>query len=98
VISKALPAGTYLLFASVEIRNQDTDSESGGRCSMPGYTSEYFSLDENFGDQIGWTESISMASAISHPGGAVVLSCTESPDNMDVSQATLNAIKVDSLG
>jgi hypothetical protein len=39
-----------------------------------------------------------MASAIDHPGGAVVLSCREITANVDVSQATLTAIAISSLG
>jgi hypothetical protein len=97
VISKALPAGTYLLFASVELMNQDTDSTSSGGCSIPGYTSGGFDLAENF-DNAPHRESISLASNISHPGGNVVLSCTEASADVNVTQATLNAIKVDSLG
>jgi hypothetical protein len=98
VISKDLPAGTYLLFASLELKNEDGDSLSDARCSMPGYATGLFRLDEDDGTVAGHRESISMASAISHAGGAVVLSCTEERADVNVTQATLTAIKVDSLG
>lgn len=96
VISKVLAAGTYLLFASVDLENQDRDSLSLGGCSIPGYNSELYRLNED--GQPGDTESISMASAITHTGGAVVLTCEEVDANVDVMEATLTAIKVDSLG
>jgi hypothetical protein len=98
VISKALPAGTYLLFASVELENKDTDSSSFGQCRIPGYLSEGYWLDEATGGSVSRTESISMASAITHPGGPVVLMCEELTADVDVSQATLNAIRLTSLG
>jgi hypothetical protein len=39
-----------------------------------------------------------LTSAISHAGGAVLLTCTETSGNFDVEHASLTAIKVDSLG
>lgn len=102
VVSKVLPAGRYLLFASVDVVNRDTDSVSLFACGMPGYQSPgtgpsdvAHTLGESDGGRI---ESVSMASAITHPGGAVALQCQELVADVDVSQATLTAIKVDSLG
>ena len=98
VISKTIPAGTYLLFASVELKNQDGDSTSNGQCNIPGYQSGFFRLDEDAGFVPGSAESISLASAINHPGGAVALTCEEFSADVDVTQATLSAIKLSSLG
>lgn len=101
VISKVLPAGTYLLFASVDVENRDTDSPSLFACSIPGYVSPGVGpgdVAHTLGESSGQVESVSMASAITHPGGAVSLVCQEMVADVDVSQATLTAIKVDSLG
>jgi len=43
-------------------------------------------------------DSLSLASAINHPGGTADLTCTEDEADIDVQTATLTAIKVDSLG
>jgi hypothetical protein len=107
VISKVIPAGTYLLFASVELENQDldgTDEFSVGKCSIPGYvTSNHVviwppALISGTGAQVFGYDSLSLASAIVHPGGAVELKCTEADPDIDVFNATLTAIKVNSLG
>jgi len=98
VISKTLPAGTYLLFASVELQNEDNDSTSNGECSMPGYRAQLIRLNESSGFEPGFTESISMTSAITHPGGPVVLTCEERSADVNVFQATLSAIKLSSVG
>jgi hypothetical protein len=96
VISKTLPAGIYLLFATVELENQDTDSLSLGSCSIPGFGSEGYRLDED--GEPGDTESISMTSIIDHQGGAVILACEEIDADVDVKRARLATIKVTTLG
>jgi len=98
IVSKTLPAGSYLLFGSVELVNHDNDDPSFGQCRIPGYLADGAWLDEGTGGTVGRSESISMASAITHPGGPVVLSCEEIEGNVDVEQATLSAIKLNSLG
>jgi hypothetical protein len=103
VISKTLPPGTYLLFASVSLVNRDGDGAGDGvsaaECRIPGYqtgTQGLFWNDE-FGT-VDTKESVALSSAISHAGGAIELRCEESAANVDVWNATLTAIKVDSLG
>ena len=90
VITSSLPSGTYLLLASVEIFNVDNSSESSAYCSMPGWlTFKRHSLPPSD------AASISMASVLeSHPGGDVTLECTEDDANVDVSHASLTALKV----
>lgn len=92
VISKTLPAGSYLLSASVELRNPDNDEESRGNCAMPGYATGRAHV------PIGDVESLSLSSAITHGGGAVTLVCKELYNDVDVLRATLNAIPVSSIG
>jgi hypothetical protein len=59
---------------------------------MPGYQTSREDIEGLSG------ESLSLSSGITHAGGEVQLTCTESFANVDVKEATLNAIKVDSLG
>lgn len=102
VISKTLPAGTYLLFATVALVNQDgnaaNDGESEARCKIPGYDTG--SVELVFGDvETAETKvSVALSSAITHASGAVELRCEETASDVDVWNATLTAIKVDSLG
>ncbi len=102
MISKTLPAASYLLFASVALINQDgnaaADEESEARCKIPGYDTG--SVDLVWGDvETAETKvSVSLASAINHAGGAVELRCEETSADVDVWNATLTAITVDSLG
>ena len=96
VISKQLPPGNYLLFASVELVNRD-QGFSIGRCSIPGYATDnhVVTYEPSF---VRGADSLSLASAIYHPGGTVDLTCTEDEADIDVQTATLTAIKVDSIG
>jgi len=102
VISKTLPAGRYVLSASVALINRDgnqvDDGYSRARCSIPGFDTGSHELvwpDEDFAEA---KDSLSLSSAITHAGGAVELRCSEESADVDVWQATLTAIKVDSLG
>ena len=103
VISKTLPAGTYLLLATVALVNQDGDGAgdevAAAECSIPGYTTGTQGLlwDSDFGTA-DTKETAALSSAIVHAGGAVELRCAENAANVDVYNATLTAIKVDSLG
>jgi hypothetical protein len=68
------------------------DEQHSGNCAFPGYAtgkSEFDGID---------SESLSLSSAIVHPGGEVTLRCKETFGNVDIARATLSAIKVDSLG
>lgn len=103
VISKTIPAGTYLLFASVALVNQDgddaADGDSEASCSIPGFETGTQQLIWKDGvDTSDTKESLALSSAINHSGGAVELRCTEASPDVDVWNATLTAIKVDSLG
>lgn len=100
VLSKSLPAGTYLLVASVELTNRDSVSQGGfsiGSCSMPGYTTGS-NVVRAQASQVTGSASLSLSSVIAHPGGAVELKCSEEEADIDVLNATLTAIKVGSLG
>ena len=98
VISKTIPAGLYLLFASVELQNGDAGVDSSaGSCSIPGWFEEGIHIVPE-ADVLWPAESLSLSSAITHPGGPVELTCTEQEADVDVSFASLVAIKVGSLG
>lgn len=101
VISKTVPAGTYLLIASVELQNQDGNSGSDGfsigSCSIPGYSTSQNVVRVQPSEVLG-SESLSLSSVISHAGGAIELKCTEIEPDIDVFDATLTAIRLDSLG
>ena len=93
------PAGKYLVFATVDITNNDTDSDSAAECwlSYPGGTL-YRTGHHRLGISAGDTESLSLAAWIFDSGGGeIVLSCLESEADVDVVQASLVAIKVDSF-
>ena len=92
VITLNLPAGKYLLSASAELFNVDISDGSTGYCQMPGYKNDREFLDGND------TRSLSLTSAITHPGGAVVLNCAEVSADVDIYEAALTALKVDSIG
>ena len=81
VTSKNLPAGTYLLFASVALLNTDGNANGDGYsvavCRIPGYSTNNTELvwpDEEFAES---SQSVSLASAIVHAGGPVELRCEE---------------------
>jgi hypothetical protein len=106
LISQNLPPGNYLLFASVELVNRDvdgTDRYSKGRCAIPGYgtTTHVIVWPNQLVDETSATEgadSVSLSSALAgYSGGTVTLKCTEEEPDIDAFQATLTAIKVDSL-
>jgi hypothetical protein len=93
VISKTVPPGKYLLTASVDVANLEAaDASVLGECAMPGYTQDQVFI-EGSSDA-----SISLTSAIAHAGGAIELTCTEQGGDVDVLQAGLTALKVDSVG
>ena len=93
IVSKTLPAGNYVLFAQVEAsRNPTTDVDAIGTCEIPGDETGTVIDDEDLYD------GLALTSAISHPGGAIELKCTESSGDLEIGGATLSGIKVDSLG
>jgi len=91
----APPAGKYLVFASVELVNRLLDAESAAICELNGGT-----IYGTGGHELvaGERESISLSGYIfEHAGGEIVLTCEEFRGNVDVNQASLIAIKVDSF-
>jgi hypothetical protein len=101
ILSLDLPAGKYLIFANVELSNQDIDSESVGSCDLVGSNGsidggDLFILDEKATPASTAWESLS--GGIDHPGGVVELKCTEHEADVDVGEASLSAIELTSLG
>lgn len=99
IISKALPAGKYVLFAQVDLLNSDWPFDDAlAECDLAGTKiSQFLAEDGSPADYAAIT------TAISHPGGDVKLTCTETrtdnlPGNFDVKDAELTAIRVDSIG
>lgn len=91
VLSLNVPAGTYLVRASVAFLNQDADSRSFAICSIPGYTSGAVAVGAGLSSGMGLT----MAS--SSTGGVISLTCTEDVANIDIENATLEAIQVSAV-
>jgi hypothetical protein len=91
VLSLNLPAGTYLLFATVDARNIDNDSSSRIQCLLPNYNSAGIDIDQS------GEESLALNSSITTSGGAVNLDCAELAANVDLLRATLQALKVDTI-
>jgi hypothetical protein len=103
VVSKNLPAGKYLLHANAELESLGNPSTGymGGisvvECWIPGYQSADYYLDPD-GTYISEMESLSLNSAIDHPGGAVELKCDRVWNDARVREAALTAVRVGSLG
>jgi hypothetical protein len=93
IVSKTLPAGNYVLTAHVSTSSPNFADTSSGYCDISGDRAEF-----NFPDGDTDNGNGTLTSAISHAGGAVLLTCTETSGNFDVEHASLTAIKVDSLG
>jgi collagen triple helix repeat protein len=97
----APPAGKYVVFASVDVTNKDTDSESVADCWLSYKEGTlYDSGLQRLGESThpGDTESLSLAGWILDSGGDdIVLTCQEVDADVDVLQASLLAIKVDSF-
>jgi hypothetical protein len=93
IISKTLPAGNYIVTAHVDTFSPSFADDAFGHCDISGDRAGFF-----FPDGDGYNGNATLTAAISHAGGAVLLTCTETGGNFDVSNASLTAIKVDSLG
>jgi hypothetical protein len=98
VLSKTLPPGKYVVFASVELANKDLDSTSWGSCDLSHPGGSIYSTGTHIVDDIADYDSLSLTGAFEHGSGAVLLACTETQANVDVETATLVAIRVDSIG
>ena len=94
VLALNAPAGNYLLFATVELRNVDVgDSTSEATCSIPNYATGFIALSEYVYD-----ESVSLHSALTHPGGPINLQCTELSADVDIQAASFQALRIDAAG
>jgi len=98
VLSKTLPAGKYLLFATVELVNKDLDSTSWGSCDLSRQAGTIAATGVHSVDDIADYETLSMTTALDHTGGSILLACTETQANVDVESASLLAIEVGSIG
>ncbi len=96
------PAGKYLVSATVELVNQDGDSNSTARCTLhyPGgelYVTGGHELAPS--PEAGYRESLALAGWIFDSGGGEIqLSCQEIIDNVDAENASLSLIRVESFG
>ena len=66
-------------------------------CWIPGFKTASYYLSPN-GTYVAEMESLSLSSAIDHPGGAVSLRCERSWNDAVVVDASLTAVKVGSIG
>jgi hypothetical protein len=110
VISKSVPAGTYVVFASAELYSEDDNDTSMGYCSIPGYVTSGGDLwggavlgheldDDDTDLDTGNTESLSLTSTVTLASpGAIELKCKETEADVDLSRAALVALKVGALG
>lgn len=101
-LTKTLPAGTYVLNASVDIQGYgSTSGYMGGisvvDCWIPGFKTASYYLSPN-GTYVAQMESLSLNSTVVHPGGALSLRCERSWNDAVVLDASLTAVKVGSLG
>ena len=95
IISKTLPAGSYVATAHVATYAPGAiDGEAAGACDLAGDHADFRFLDH--GD--GTTQHATLTAAISHPGGPLLLTCREGFGDFDVRGASLTAIQVASLG
>jgi hypothetical protein len=93
IISKTLPAGKYVVTAHVLTFSPSFEDDASGECDITGDSAFFY-----FPDGDASNGNATLTSAISHPGGPLLLTCTETRGNFDVSNASLTAIKVDSIG
>jgi hypothetical protein len=102
LVSKNLPAGKYVLHANAEVQGAGNPAGYMGgisvvECSIPGYESPAYYLHPSgtYGEEV---ESLSLNSAIEHPGGPVELKCDRSWNDARVRDAALTAVRVGSIG
>lgn len=102
ILSKTVPGGNYVLVAGVSVSNSNTDGgPAAGHCSIPGSGQNVFipdGIDHTSGASPSVTVTVTLTSAISHPGGPIELKCTEGREKFVVESASFSGVKVDSLG
>lgn len=91
VLTLQVPAGTYLVRASVALTNMDEDTRSFASCSIPGYTSGSVA--------VGWglSSGMSLSMASTSSGGTISLTCTEDVADVNIENSTLEAIRVSAV-
>lgn len=95
VLSKTLPAGSYVITAVVGFNNNTAVADTAiGSCEMGPSTRRGVVAQE--GD--GSAKTVTLTTAVAHGGGAFNVSCTESSGDLQISGASLVAIQVSSLG
>ncbi len=98
IATLTLPAGSYVLSASVDIENWGLPSGYQGgisvvSCRIPGYETASIYLSPN-GTYIGEPESFSLDSTFVHAGGPVTLECNRVWNSAMVRKASFVATKV----
>lgn len=103
VITKTLPAGKYVLSATVDAQGagNPTTGYMGGisiiDCTIPGYETASYYLKAN-DTYVSEQKSLSLNSAIDHPGGPLSLICSRTWNTVQINEAGLTAVRVDSIG
>lgn len=95
VLSKVVPAGTWVVTATVDVYNAGFDDIAVGFCELPGVISSgLYKLPNDSDDSV---RTITLVAAIVHSGGTIQVDCVELRGNFDAIRATLSGIKVDTL-
>ncbi|WP_370619487.1 hypothetical protein [Mumia sp. Pv 4-285] len=102
ISSLTLPAGSYVVSASVDIENFGVPTGYMGgisvvSCAIPGYETSSFYLSPN-GTYVSEPESLSLDSTVEHAGGPLVLRCSRVWNPARVKMAALTATKVGAIG
>ncbi len=102
IITKELPAGTYILAATVDARGAGSAAGYMGGigiidCTIPGYKTASYYLKAN-DTYVSEQKSLSLHAGVTHPGGPVQLICSRTWNSVYVDEASLTAVRVDALG
>jgi hypothetical protein len=94
VLTLDLPAGTFLITATVDYHNLDSDSRSSISCAVPGIPNVLHGTSDADPQDDG---TMTLQGSVTFGGGSVFLICTEDDANIDLDWAIIQAIKVDSI-
>jgi hypothetical protein len=98
ILSKALPAGKYAVSVSLDVENRSDADDRDVDCSIPGYSVELGLEDDDAGTLFNLGhESVSMATTFDAGAGATFSITCNAGLTVWVTQASINAIKVDSI-
>ena len=92
ILSKTMPAGNYVLYAALTATYDVSDGQGSGVCYLPGSVT----IRVQPADDV-WYVPVAITSAIAHSGGAIELKCTEGSGDLEIIEAQMSGIKVDSL-